>query len=75
MLKALLKGVAYTILFAPAYVIAYSFKTRIDTDSLLFMIVLGVVSNGLLINYANKFYAFLAAESRKATSRPQWSRT
>lgn len=65
LLKALLKGVAYTILFAPAYVIAYSFKTRIDTDSLLFMIVLGVVSNGLLINYANKFYAFLAAESRR----------
>jgi hypothetical protein len=65
LLKALLKGVAYTILFAPAYVIAYSFKTRIDTNSLLFMIVLGVVSNGLLINYANKFYAFLVAESRK----------
>ena len=65
LLKALIKGVAYTILFAPAYVIAYSFKTRIDTDSLLFMIVLGVVSNGLLINYANKFYAFLVTESRK----------
>ncbi len=65
LLKALLKGAAYAVLFAPAYVIAYSFKTRIDTDSILFMIVLGVVSNGLLINYANKFYAFLVAESRK----------
>lgn len=65
LLKALGKGMAYTVLFAPAYVIAYSFKTRIDTDSTLFMIVLGVISNGLLINYANKFYAFLMAESRK----------
>lgn len=65
LLKALLKGAAYAILFAPAYVIAYSFKTRVDTDSVLFMIVLGVVSNGLLINYANKFYAFLVAESRR----------
>ena len=65
LLKAIAKGVAYTILFAPAYVIAYSLKTRIDTESLVFMIVLGVVSNGLLINYANKFYAFLIAESRK----------
>lgn len=63
--KAVLKGLAYAVLFSPAYVIAYSFKTRIDTDSLLFMVVLGVVSNGLLINYANKFYAFLVAESRK----------
>jgi hypothetical protein len=65
LLKALVKGAAYVILFSPAYVIAYSFKTRIDTGSLLFMIVLGVVSNGLLINYANKFYAFLVAESRR----------
>jgi hypothetical protein len=65
LLKAFLKGIAYAVLFAPAYVIAYSFKTRIDTESILFMIVLGVVSNGLLINYANKFYAFLVAESRK----------
>jgi hypothetical protein len=65
LVKAIGKGVAYTILFAPAYVIAYSLKTRFDTDSLLFMIVLGVASNGLLINYANKFYAFLVAESRK----------
>jgi hypothetical protein len=63
--KALIKGGVYSILFAPAYVIAYSFKTRVDTDTYFFMIVLGVVSNGLLINYANKFYTFLVAESRK----------
>ena len=62
---ALLKGFAYAILFAPAYVIAYSLKTRFDTDSYLFMIVLGVVSNGMVITYANKFYLYLIHESRK----------
>lgn len=63
--KALLRGASYIILFAPAYVIAYSFKTRFDTDSYLFMVLLGVVSNGLLINYTNRFFTFLVAESRK----------
>ena len=63
--KAAAKGVAYMILFSPAYVIAYSFKTRFDTDSFLFMIILGVISNALLITYAQKFYTFLVGESRK----------
>jgi len=57
--KAGLRGVFYFILFSPAYVIAYSLRTRIDTDTVFFMILLGVFSNGLLINYANKFFAFL----------------
>ena len=65
LLRAALKGIAYTVLFSPAYVIAYSLKTSVDTDSYIFMIVLGVVSNGLLINYANRFYTFLLHESRK----------
>ena len=63
--KALIKGLSYCVLFAPAYVIAYSMRTGFDTDSYLFMIVLGVVSNGLLINSANKFFTILASESRK----------
>ncbi len=63
--KALLKGAAYFILFSPAYVIAYSFKTRFDTDTFFFMVLLGVISNGLLITYAQKFYTFLIGESRK----------
>ena len=63
--KAMLKGVAYAVLFAPAYVIAYSIRSSIDTDSFIFMIILGVISNGLLVNYANKFFTFLVAESRK----------
>ncbi len=65
LLKALLRGAAYGILFSPAYVIAYAFRTRIDTENLLFMTLLGIASNGLLINYANKFYGLLVTESRK----------
>ena len=65
LLKALLRIAAYGIFFSPAYVIAYAFRTRIDTENLLFMTILGIVSNGLLINYANKFYGLLVTESRK----------
>ncbi|MGD9900122.1 MAG: hypothetical protein AB7T22_13445 [Calditrichaceae bacterium] len=63
--KAAAKGIGYFIAFSPAYVIAYSFRTEFNTDSVLFMILLGVISNGLLINYANRFYTFLMSESRK----------
>jgi hypothetical protein len=52
-------------LFCPAYVIAYAIRTEFNTDTIVFMILLGVVSNGVLITYANKFYSFLVAESRK----------
>ena len=65
LLKAVFKALVYAVLFAPAYVIAYSIRSSFDTDSFLFMIVLGVVSNGLLINYANKFFTLLVSESRK----------
>ncbi len=64
-LLSLLKIIAYGILFSPAYVIAYSIRTEFNTDSTFFMILLGVVSNGLLINYSNKFYTFLQAEFHK----------
>jgi hypothetical protein len=62
---AIAKGLVAMMLFSPAYVIAYSLKTRFDTDSVPFMIALGVVSNGLLASYAHKFFTFLVAESRK----------
>jgi hypothetical protein len=64
-LKAAGRGIAYIILFSPAYVIAYSIRTEFNTDTLFFMILLAVASNGLLMMYANKFYAFLVAESRR----------
>jgi len=63
--KSLLKGILIFILFSPAYVIAYSIKTRFDTDSIFFMILLGILSNGLLISYTQKFYTFLTAENKK----------
>jgi hypothetical protein len=64
-LVAFLAGLGTLLLFCPAYVIAYSIRTEFNTDTVIFMILLGVISNGVLITYANKFYAFLVAESRK----------
>jgi ABC-type dipeptide/oligopeptide/nickel transport system permease component len=61
----LLRLAAYAVLFSPAYVIAYALKTTVDTGSIPFMILLAVVSNGLLITYANRFETFLTQESRQ----------
>jgi len=63
--RTVLKAIIILVLFAPAYVIAYSFKTRFDTDSFIVMIILGVISNGLLITYMQKYYTFLVSEGRK----------
>ncbi len=63
--RKFIKTLIHMILFSPAFVIAYSMKTELNTDSIPFMILLGVISNGLLIIYTNKFYAFLVSESRK----------
>lgn len=60
-----LKFAIHMVLFSPAFVIAYSMKTELNTDSVFFMVLLGVISNGLLVIYTNKFYSFLMAESRK----------
>jgi hypothetical protein len=64
-LYLVLKAFVYLILFSPAYIIAYSSKSTFETGGYIFMIVLGVISNGLLINYSYKFYTFLMNESRK----------
>jgi hypothetical protein len=64
-LKGAVLGVASFILFCPAYVIAYSVRTELNTDTVFFMVVLCVISNGLLMVYSNKFYAFLVTEGRK----------
>ena len=63
------KALFYLLFFAPAYVVAYSIKTDFTSQSLLFLIVLGVLTNGLLITYAYKFYHFLLNESRKGYVR------
>jgi hypothetical protein len=65
MVKAFAKGVLLAVLFSPAYVIAYAMKTTLDTSSLVFMVLLGVISNGVLIHTANKFFTLLVAESHK----------
>ncbi len=58
-------GAGIFLLFCPAYVIAYAIRTEFNTDTVVFMILLGVISNGVLVTYANKFYSFLVGESRK----------
>jgi hypothetical protein len=64
-LKTVAIGISSFVLFCPAYVIAYSLRTELNTDTVFFLILLCVISNGLLMVYSNKFYAFLMAESRK----------
>jgi hypothetical protein len=64
-LLLLVRGVAYAFLFAPAYVIAYTMRSKFETDTLPFMVGLGVISNGLLIAYANKLYTLLVSESHR----------
>ena len=64
--KAILKGLAYVILFSPGYVVAYALKTRIDTNSWFFMLILTTFTNGLLILYSQKFLTFLIHEDRKS---------
>lgn len=63
--KALVKGLLLVLLFSPAYIIAYSVKTSVDTSSLLFMVLLAIVSNGVLVHTANRFFTLLVAESHK----------
>lgn len=64
-IKGLFRAFWMAALFTPAYVTAYSIKSDFNTDSILFMILLAVISNGLLITYANKFFTLLLSESRK----------
>jgi hypothetical protein len=65
LVKALLKGIVYTIFFSPGYVLAYALKTKIDTDNDLFMLLLATFTNGLLILYSQKYLTFLIHEDRK----------
>jgi hypothetical protein len=60
-----LHALASLVLFSPAYVVAYSLRTRLDTENVLFLILLAVVTNGVLVHYASRLYALLVTESRK----------
>jgi hypothetical protein len=64
-LIALFRGVVLLILFCPAYIAAYAVRTKLDTQNIVFVIILGVISNGLLIAYASKFSTYLMNESRR----------
>jgi hypothetical protein len=62
---ALLRGFMLLLLFTPAYVAAYAVRTKLDTQNVIFVVVLGVLSNGLLIAYASKFSTLLTNEARR----------
>ena len=53
------------VLFSPAYVVAYALKGRVEISSLFFLVLLAVLTNGMLVNYATGFLTLLTAESRK----------
>ncbi len=63
--KGFIKTISYFIIFSPSYVVAYSIKGSSISDSLIFLILLAVFTNGLLINYSYRFYSLLKAESKK----------
>lgn len=63
--KGSMMTIVYAALFSPAYVTAYAIKSDFNTSSEVFLVLLAVISNGLLITYANKFFTLLIAESRK----------
>jgi hypothetical protein len=63
--SSVVRGVLLLVLFSPAYIAAYAVRTKLDTQNVLFVVILGVLSNGLLIAYANKFATFLTNESRR----------
>lgn len=65
LLKMLFSALVYLMLFSPAYVLAYSIKSDFNTNSDIFILLLGLFSNGLLVTYTNKFFIFLKTESRK----------
>lgn len=67
--RLLIYAFGYIILFSPAYVLAYAFKSEFNHSTIPVMLALGLASNGLLILYSNKYYHLLAGESRKGYVR------
>ncbi len=57
-------GVAF-ILYSPAYVVAYALKGRLDLNSVIFLLLLAVLTNGALVNYAARYALLLGAASRE----------
>lgn len=60
-----LKSIGFLIVFSPAYVVAYSFRSSIDVDHLVYFILLGIFTNGVLATVQQRFYSLLVTESKK----------
>ncbi|HTX98574.1 MAG TPA: hypothetical protein VMG09_01005 [Bacteroidota bacterium] len=56
---------AIAVLYSPAYVVAYALKGRLDLSSVVFLLLLAVLTNGALVNYAARYALLLAAASRE----------
>ena len=59
-----LLGVVF-LLYSPAYVVAYALKGRLDLNSVIFLLLLAVLTNGALVNYAARYALLLGAASRE----------
>ncbi|MGA9121358.1 MAG: hypothetical protein WB699_18465 [Bacteroidota bacterium] len=57
--------VAAFVFFSPAYVVAYALKGRMETNSEVFLLLLAVLTNGALINYADRYLLLLSAASKE----------
>ncbi|MCB0834201.1 MAG: hypothetical protein KDC45_12120 [Bacteroidetes bacterium] len=64
-LMKLLRGVCYVLLYSPAYVAAYALKGQVDTASFVLYLLLGTLTNGVLLIYTEKYFGLLVSESRK----------
>ncbi len=68
-LLALLNGLVLLlvvfVLYSPAYVVAYALKGRMDLNSVIFLLLLAVLTNGALVNYAARYALLLGAASRE----------
>jgi hypothetical protein len=53
------------VVFSPAYVVAYALKGRMETNSQMFLLLLAVLTNGALINYADRYLLLLSSASKE----------
>ena len=57
--------IAGFVVYSPAYVVAYALKGRMDLNSLLFLLLLTVLTNGALVNYAGRYALLLSAAGKE----------
>ena len=61
LLIAMAGGVAMFLAFSPAYVVAYAMKGRLEAGSILVLIPLAAMTNGVMMQYAARYLEQLVA--------------